>query len=1682
MGRLYTVQDQLLCKQLVLKMSKSSVDASQQTALADEYAILNNLRHAGIPETCDFGVTASGEAYFTMMPAAGKPILDWWQTLTVIPASKRLAKLLPLLADILQTLDFIHRHNILHGDIKSSHWFADDATTARTTLIDFGMAKEFYSIADSKPATSQGGTLLYASPEVLACKPADERSDLYSLGVVIYELLYGRLPHTNGNTLTTASEVVKKRMVEEPEFSMSDWDEDIIKVVRKLLCREPARRYAGAFEALNDLQKSFGGQLINISPVLRSLAPLVHQAKADELKNLVPQVAAGHPCILRVEGAVGSGKSWLLGELKRHVQMCGGLWLNLNASTETDLLKQLAVWQSGVMPDADAGAVLPTDTPIEKTFLFDVIWTRIQNVLRKKLVVICADDAEQLTEERKELLDFLAKNMLLVTKQPFMLAIGKYPDDSAFCESFANYAPVKNINLTGISLAAYAKAVEMAAIDLDRDVLTMLYEKTNADLGLTERILSNWIAEQKLVRKSYKWQLTLDHETLLHENFLQSITELDAEQLETLSATEKKIVEWCVLMNGLATRQALQDLCTDVSPDEKNAAIETLMQKKILNVVHGRFQLTNPVTAQKTSTEITDKPARNLAIATYLEMHQAADSQITADVLATHFAETTLNEKAYSYSLKAAKTFQQEANFRKAKRFFEQARTASMALPLSATEEFELLYALQTLYDNLSLKDLFQRAIEELQILADRTADITCKLKAMEAKAKFLNTTSQFAALLNWCSIWEQTATDAGIIVSIISSIRYKANAVVVSAGQYDDAKRFYEQALALADEHQLIQEQGICHHHLGRFLLNYTSDRTAAEEHFEKALECFEKTGDKKFISQIVFLKALTYTKWAEYAKAESLYIQALQMMQEQQDTLGMSGVYAAIGDQAMECGDFGKTMVYYQKALTIRIARNNKRGEAVMFSNIGGLLVILGQYEPALQMFRQSQRLKTELNDIRGKIFDLNNIGTLYQEAGRFEEARQCLAEAAQTVDQLGNLELAAEIYNTFTCIETDEDHAACDSGQAVIYARKAIDAAEKGHFEMKRTSVIPNLVIALIAVGKMDEARTIIEVSQSDLSKYGSDTQSSKFQYELFKIYEKLGKPTWAMQSIERAYQLVMSAAKKITDPHHRESFLSLAKPNQRILAAHKAFLSNRSQRGLGIIYEISRRINSPQKADEVLAEIFKLVSDVMRADRSIIFLFNEVGVLEPKVVEAIETETLSDAFKISTSILNDVRQKGLAFIAPDAQMDESLQSKTSITKFSILSLACVPIKNQDRVIGTIYMDSRSATNIFSPQDVVFVEAFANLAGIAIENAKLREQLLAENEHVRLQRDDLARQMLATIVYDGLLGKSESMQKIYRLIKSASMSMSNVLISGELGTGKEVTAKAIHYNSPRKEKKFITVDCGAISESLLESELFGHKKNAFTGAASDRAGLFEEANGGTIFLDEINSTSINFQTKILRIIESGEVRRLGENEYRKINIRIIAATNQNLVDLIKDGKFRGDLYYRLNVIEINLPPLRERQADIPELIQHFIKKSAEAGKGKTKAISKAAVEVLCRYEWPGNVRELRNMIEQLLSTNETETVIEVRHLPETLATTIDNGKTEVGKNRQFISESNLVADSAVLPEGIGLKNYLAEIEKQIITATLQKHHRHQANAAKELKIAASSLTEKIKKYDIN
>lgn len=510
----------------------------------------------------------------------------------------------------------------------------------------------------------------------------------------------------------------------------------------------------------------------------------------------------------------------------------------------------------------------------------------------------------------------------------------------------------------------------------------------------------------------------------------------------------------------------------------------------------------------------------------------------------------------------------------------------------------------------------------------------------------------------------------------------------------------------------------------------------------------------------------------------------------------------------------------------------------------------------------------------------------------------------------------------------------------------------------------------------------------------------------------------------------------------------------------LMAEKGLLKRKVQE-LSTLYDVSQSLSLSLDIERSMHSILENLDLHLGMTRG------TISVLNPKTGELLieAAHGLTDAeksrgkYKLGEGITGTVVQTGKSAVIPKIGEEPLFLNRTGARKGlkkKDISFICVPVKIGKSIIGALSVDKVFDPDTPLDEDVRFLSIVSSMIG---QSVKMRQLIQAEKDKLIEENISLRQELEDKYSFKNIVGRSNRMKEVFEMIARVAKSDATVLVRGESGTGKELVAHAIHYNSLRAKKPFIKVNMAALPENLIESELFGYERGAFTGAFERKAGRFEMAEGGTIFLDEIGDLSAATQVKLLRVIQEREFERLGGTQTVKCNVRIIAATNIDLEKAVKDGAFREDLYYRLNVFPIYIPPLRERKDDILLIAEHFLEKYSRMNKRTIKRISTPAIDALMSYHWPGNVRELENTIERAVLMCEGE-VVYAHHLPPTLQTP-ETSRTQIDDS---------------------LKALVDKYEKEIISDALKTTSGNKTRAAELLKTTERIIGYKIDQYGID
>ncbi|MGE4055749.1 MAG: sigma 54-interacting transcriptional regulator [Vicinamibacterales bacterium] len=499
--------------------------------------------------------------------------------------------------------------------------------------------------------------------------------------------------------------------------------------------------------------------------------------------------------------------------------------------------------------------------------------------------------------------------------------------------------------------------------------------------------------------------------------------------------------------------------------------------------------------------------------------------------------------------------------------------------------------------------------------------------------------------------------------------------------------------------------------------------------------------------------------------------------------------------------------------------------------------------------------------------------------------------------------------------------------------------------------------------------------------------------------------------------------------------------------------------RESRRLSTLLEVSQALSGTLNLRSALHRVLEVLAKYHGTVRSMITLLHENGELRVEASDGLDTPAHAVRYRLGEGIVGKVVESGKPIVVPRVSKEPSFlhrASKRPELPREELTFVCVPILVNRRAAGALAVDLKFDPDRDYDRSVQFFGVVASSIAQAVKIQRLvesdKKRLVAENTQLR-------QELRERYDFSSIIGSSGPVRQMYEQMAQVASTNTTVLIRGESGTGKELIAHAIHYNSPRANKPFVKVSCAALPDSLIESELFGYEKGAFTGAEQRKKGRFELAEGGTLFLDEIGDINLNTQVKLLRVLQEREFERLGSTETIRVNVRLLAATNKDMERAIAAGTFREDLFYRLNVFAIFVPPLRERKADLLLLVDHFLEKFSREHRKSIKRISTPAIDMLMSYHWPGNVRELENTLERAVLMCDGQ-VVHGHHLPPSLQT----------------------AEASGTVTRVSLSDAVAGFEKDLIQDALKTTRGNRAKAARLLDSTERVLNYKVRKYGID
>ncbi len=1621
----------------------------------EEFSILTTLRHTHLARVLDFGLVPESKQYFfTSELVAGKDF-------ETAMRGREYAYLEEALAQILSALDYIHGEGIIHCDIKASNILVQkQGDHPLVKLVDFGMATRRNQ--DHKQA---GGTLATMAPEVLIrSEKIDHRADLYSLGMLLLNGLTGRWPFNTENP----HEVIDWHL--HGNLPDNFWGDTpppshLQEIALKLLRKRPADRFSQARTVLNFLNLATQKRYASTEQPLHipEEGPLVEREqlleKIEQNLREVKNRSNATPSFLVIHGERGIGKSRMMAEIRYNIQIQDIPLIQIECRQGSNTWALLEQKMAALGPDNSKPSLPLPSTPSPELTADHAHWPIRQRthdlitLATQQPLCILLDDFQWADPETIELISWLEQQARWTKRQGkglplfVLMATEDHPPQAL---------PLKRLTLEGI---AHYLALVLGPSELIQKMAQKLSDYSG---GLPFLMVAGL---------RYLATTGFANLTNIQLPSSQNLSLLNQEHLQKLAPEQKKLLFFLALLGRPITISDLFSLT-------KIQGIESYLKKPLQQglVLHNQQQfvwISSQALALELANSMSEKTKYHHLIATFLEQ-QASNPP---EELAAHWSGAGERAKALDHYQAGASQLIRSGNYASATHCLIKA--LPLCEPGSETERVKLKLVNMLIYlgrypeAEQHLKDILAEknpTAEELAgWLAFKQRNFTQAWEHYERAATYLkpHETVRSLTLQNSLGNVALQRDDTAQAVQIFEASRRQEQAlpqierILISnnnlglaysqQGAIEPALSFLQERLALCRQQDLTDQVILVHSALGYVLLKagrYAEAITALEE----GLRCAEQTGILHPVFTLLGNLITASLKSGHYATALS----ALQKMRSYQERLG-----------------------------TLRDLAFNQLRQASLY-------LILGIPEAAQQNISQGKDLATEIGDAPLHGWLILMQGYLAKDLGLLSEARQHFATACTQGRQSGSDDLTAwSCYALADLSQEEGNFASCrqwlqeptiaklrdeefETRVALLQAKLSRDSfapLEQRCHELHLPELLWEVYHAWAHAerqcGKTAHAITLLEKGVGVLNtmihslpeEYRDRYLEQRYRKSLFEEYQSMAGP------VEPGLVFAFGKIIRTSDPKQEETSMSVS-------------------HNLSVLLEINKRMVTEHDPDRLLEFIMDIAIELSGAEQGLLLLLVEQGAFETRIARNINKEDL-EVSRFSHSIAQQVVKTGRPIFSLNTLEDENLNTFKSVVTLGLKTVACVPLRILNQTKGVIYLDTQQRSAPLEKDILPLLEAFADQAALALQNAlsfqakeQDRQRLaqdLSQSQKV-IEAQEIHLHELETLVsrtprktlypYDKIIGGSKKMEELLKTMDKITNAQVSVFIHGETGTGKELVARALHQNSLRKGRSFVAINCSAFTENILESELFGCLKGAFTGADRDRKGLFEEADQGTLFLDEVADMSLTMQAKVLRAVQEQEIMRVGGRTPIKVQVRIVAASNKDLKQLVREGRFREDLYFRIAGITLLLPPLRERREDIPLLIKHFLDKIKSDNKlsGKLK-ITRESIHLLMNYSWPGNIRELEQCLTSAVLLRDGD---EIRPQHLLLQRELYQGRTPMSPP----------------PTGEALifhpDKTMLDYEREILLKTLETCEGNKSEAARRLGLSRLTLHKKLKSYD--
>jgi len=858
--------------------------------------------------------------------------------------------------------------------------------------------------------------------------------------------------------------------------------------------------------------------------------------------------------------------------------------------------------------------------------------------------------------------------------------------------------------------------------------------------------------------------------------------------------------------------------------------------------------------------------------------------------------------------------------------------------------------------------------------------------------------------------------------------------------GNISEARECFEGALFAFRSIQ--NEEGISQalNNLGILHKNLSEWREAAG-FFEKALAMSEKSGNFARIATYSLNLGITHFRLGEWSLASREFSRSLEICTQIGNRAGAVRNKLAMANIGLRMREWTGAENAYRDVLATSKELGLKREECLALEFLGELQLTRGDSEGALELLKQAEALAIDIAPAGDLIMEvLRRAGEAHLVRGEIDDAFSAASRAAEIARDLGDRceEALAERVIGICSWQRGEWQEGLDVLDGVLSTLNGI--GEK--FEVARTllicgrTIVSRLHSGAVSAALIDKAVSYLRQAMGIFLSFDVKGWAGLAIIELARNYLTKGMPDESLNYLDEAERLL----RDVDEPEIHSALCGVR------AALEEAFVSSTlsSSGEFKILEELGKLLGGNEDPGKTLDELMQLILARSDADRGLIAFVSKES--EPRIW-AVKKLSVKEAGGIVNSLAKVLEfEKSSAPRVVTSIRSDSVLSQLPVFQ-NVQSFVLVPLDLPSGQKGIVYADRLAGNRLggFKQRELNLLAVMSGIATLAAVEAERAMQ--ARESKARRNKLDF------TCGFEEIVTQNKEMLEILGLVEKVGSSSATILIQGETGTGKALVAEAIHSCSPRKNKPFVPISCTAIPDSLLESELFGHVEGAFTGAIRDKKGLFEEAEGGTVFLDEVAKTTKSVQAKLLHFLDRKEIRAVGSTRWKTVDARILCATNVNLKAMIKEGEFLEDLYYRLSDITISVPPLRERKDDIPLLVDHFLKKFAAQNDKPARGVTRGAMQLLMDYVWPGNVRELEKTVKRML--------------------VLASPSGELGAD---LLPTEIKEQGAVVINAGSLKTEIEKTERKVISEALEKHSWNKARAARFLNISYPTLLKKI------